>query len=541
LAVAKRVQRFVYDHPGCVSGSEARRSYSEGFCRLVLEICAEHRTLPLEQLADAVGVPWGTLKDWLRGKSPQEDPLCSSPPEDATMHPGVLQVETVLQAWSGWEGGFLPFCEHVQTHLRVPLSRAAIRDVLEVEGARIPKRRGRRPPDASALRGAFETFFPGAQWVGDGKEVAIELWGRRFSFNLELITDPHSGAFVGASLRPTEDSEAVVQAIADGVETTGASPLVVLLDNKPSNHTEAVDEALGETQRMRPRPYTPTDKPHVEGAFGLFEQSAPPLTIDANDPEQLGEQILRLVLTTWLRAANHRPRVDRDGRSRVQLYRDHDPTPEEIQRAKAALAERLRKQQRAQQTMAARQNPVVTAALDAAFRRLGLDDPDGHLRTAIASWPIDAVLAGIAIFQAKHDAGTLPTGADARYLRGIVKNIADEAEGWAIAEALLRERLAARDRALALPWKQLEDIDRTADDIHKRLLALIDRALDADRRIDRSFWILAAADLVRDQQPPHHTPLLRLAARRIHATRRIPHRERLALVRFLYAKAIPVA
>lgn len=50
---------------------------------------------------------------------------------------------------------------------------------------------------------------------------------------------------------------------------------------------------------------------------------------------------LELVVTTWARTLNHRPCKDCAGRSRVKLYLDHVPTPEEIATAKAALDERL--------------------------------------------------------------------------------------------------------------------------------------------------------------------------------------------------------
>ncbi len=539
-SVSQRVLRFIFDHPGCVSGSKARRRYSGGFSPFVLELCAEHRDLPLEDLADAAGLPPDTLKDWLRGRLPQPDVTGAPEPDKPPLFTGIAQIETVLQAFSSWKGGFRPFCEHVQLHLRIPLSRAHISDILEAEGVRIPKRRGHRPPDASALRGAFETFFPGAQWVGDGSQMSVELWGQRFVFNLELNVDPDTGAFVGASIGPTEDSAAVVAAFQDGVETTGKPPLGLLLDNKPSNHTEAVDEALGETVRTRSRPFTPTDKPHVEGAFGLFEQTAPTIYISATDPTELAEQILRLIVTTWLRARNHRPRDDRGGLSRVELYQQHQPTQEEIQRAKAAFAERQRKQERARQTRAARQDPTVRAVLDDAFQRLGLDDPDAHMRIAIASWPIDAILAGIAIFQAKQDRGTLPEGVDARYMRGIIKNIAEETEGWDIAVALLRERLNARDHALSSLTQQRATIDRPGVDVEDRLIGAIDRAMDAQRHIDHIFWLLVAADIVGEQSTERVKDLLRVAARRVHTNRRVSHRARLAAVRFLFAKAVPV-
>ena len=537
-AAHQSVLRFVYDHPGCVSGSEIRRSYSDRFRCFALELCASHRDLELPDLATITGVPLGTLKDWLRGERPQIDTehTPAGPPD-----PSIAQIETVHSAWNDWDGGFCDFCQHVQLQLRIPFSRSHIADVLERCGVRSPNRRGRRPFDASAMRRGFEAFFPGAQWIGDGTQLTIDIRGVRLTCNLELDVDAASGAFVGASLRPTEDSAAVVEAFTDGVDTTGEPPLALLLDNKPSNHAEAVDQALGETRRIRSRPFTPTDKPHVEGGFGLFAQETPALRITATTPDELAREVVALVVTTWARAVNHRPRADRGGQTRVEIYRQQKPTPDQIARAKATLEQRLRKQERARLTRAARLDPHVRAILEQAFARLGLDDPEGHLRNAIASWPLDDILAGIAIFEAKRSRGTLPDGADARYLRGIVKNIAQQAEGWAIAEELLRARLAARDLALDELTRQRDALATERPEPEQRLVATIDRGLTAQRRIDRTFWLLAAADFISDLPGHQQRDFLRLAARRIHANQRAPHRDRLAATRFLFAKVLPIA
>jgi len=533
------VRDFLFDHPGAVGGTAARRRYSDGFRLFVLDLWEAHRELGPEPLADAVGVPLPTLKDWLRGERPEAEP-----PDNlaAVAEPAPARIQAVLDAWERWtdkKRGFHAFCEHIWFHLRIPFGRQHIKDILHAHGVRIPNRRG-RPPDASANRGGFLTFYPGAQWVGDGAELVVVVNGERFTVNLELLVDADSGAFTGASIRPTEDAAAVIDAFNDGVQTTGAPPLALLLDNKPSNHGEEVDEALGDTLRIRSRPFVPTDKPHVEGAFGLFSQEAPPLVLDAATPELLAMQIAALVVTTWARAVNHRPRADRDGKSRTRLYRDAVPTPEEIARARAALLERQRKQEKAREARRRRQDPVVRALLDDGFQRLGLADPEGHLRGVIAAWPLEAVVNGIAVFEGKKRAGTLPEGADGRYLRGIVKNLAEEAEGWHIALALLRERLAARDLALAHLDRLRDAIDEDGPEPADLVKAFVDKALASARGIDRTFWLLATADAITDDEPNQHRHLLRLAARRIHATFALPHDQRLAATRFLFAKVVTI-
>ena len=530
---------FVFANPGCVSGDGARRRYSHGFCDFVLALAADRRDVSLVDFATVSRIPLGTLNGWVAGERPQVDPPRNLTPVTG---PTIPKVETVINAFKAWDGDFKGLCRHVQRDWRVGLSRRHISDILEFEGVRNPKRRG-RPPDASALLGGFETFFPGAQWVGDGTQLDIELWGRRYLCNLELNVDAHSAAFVGASLRPTEDSEAVVEAFADSLANTGSPPIALLLDNKSSNHTDEVDEATSGTIRIRSRLYTPTDKPRVEGAFGLFKNGAPPLVITAETEGELAGEILAMVIATWFRAKNHEPRADRGGKSRVGMYQGAAPTDEEKAEARRALQARKRKNDKARETRRMRQDPITRAILNETFERLGLDDPEAVHRTAIASWPLDAILAGIAIWEGKKRRGTLPEGVDGRYLRGIVKNVADEAEVWEMGVALLDERLRARDRALRALVGERERLEEALGEQEpvQLLRRYVGRSMASDRRIDRLFWLRAAADVLLDVDESERRSLLRIAARHISTAHSVRKSERDAAIRFLLAKAVTVS
>lgn len=312
--VTRAVLAYVMEHPGCVDRGSERKRYSSGFRRFVLRLRADHASLSVERFADATGVPLGTLKDWLRESAcageamaddvePAETTEAPSP-EPAAADVQALQLQTVIHAWSRWSGSFLDFCRHVQRDLDVPFGRDMMRRILAVHRVRVPSHRAGRSPDELALRGAFRTWFPGAQWVGDGMAVPVVVDGQRFVFNLELDVDACSGAFVGVSLRDNEDSSAVVDAFSSGVETTGAAPLALLLDNKPSNHAPEVDAALGDTIRMRATIERPQNKAHVEGAFGLFSQVLPPLVLDTH---QRSRDFLGLVAEVWARGARDQP------------------------------------------------------------------------------------------------------------------------------------------------------------------------------------------------------------------------------------------
>ena len=390
------------------------------------------------------------------------------------------------------------------------------------------------------MRGAFRTFFAGAQWVGDGMQVPVSVDGRRFVFNVELDVDAHTGGLVGASVRDEEDAAAVVEAFEDGVRTTGAPPLALLLDNRPSNHAPAVDVALGDTLRIRATLERPQNKGHVEGAFGLFSQVLPPLVFDTNrSPRDAARAFLSVLVDVWARTTNHRPRRDRDGRSRVELY-GANISDEQLAEAKRELAATAARQERARLTLEARRNPETLALLDRAFARLGLLDPDRHIRVAIAGYPLAAITDGVVIFDGKARAGTLPDGVDARYLLGIVRNVSSELEAQYIAEATLRIRREVRDMLLARLAKERDALRAVVADVPAFVDTCVDRALEIPPSLERTFWLETLGDaLCALPDAQRDEPCLR-ASRRIHATFAVPHDERREAARIVLARATPI-
>ena len=527
-AITRAALDFVMRHPGCVDRS-VRQRYSRDFRLFVVDLCAEHSEVDVESMAAATAVPVGTLKDWLRAPrsdAPPSQKVDEAPSRTRAAALDHLHIQSVLEAWSRWHGSFLDFCAHVHDDLRIGLGRDLIRRILESEGLRRTARRAGRSPDERALRDAFKTYFPGAQWVGDGMQVPVVFGGRSFVFNVELDVDAHTAAFVGASVRDTEDSVAVVDAFKSGVATTGAPPLALLLDNKPSNHTTDVDAVLGDTLRVRATPERPQNKAHVEGAFGLFSQALPPLVFDTTgSPRDCARAALALLVEVWAKTTNHRPRKAKAGRSRVELYAEHEPSDQEIENARRELRELVARQERARRTLAARRRPEVLALLDAEFHHLALLDPERHLRVAIAGYPVDAIVAGLALFRAKRDARTLPDGADARYLLGIVKNVAAKTEGELFAEHLWDLRSQLRDLRIAALQAERDEL-RKGSDVAQILASCVDRALETAGALTRSFWLETVVDVIRDQPLTERKALYLRAARRIEATYAISPKER---------------
>jgi len=535
-ALRGEVLEYVYANPGAVHGTPARRRYSDAFRHYVTDLHERHPELAKVAFAEAVVIPLGTVQEWLaRGAphAPQQAP--EPPPIDAT----VLHVQVLLAAWAAWKGPFTAFCEHARHDHALPFGDSAIASLLELHGARTPRRRAGRTPDEEALRGQFETFFPNAQWVGDGTAVQALVDGGVITVNVELNVDAFSGAFVGIDVTKEEDSAAVAGAFKHGIETTGEAPIALLLDNKACNHSDVVAAALGDTLRIRATTFRAQNKAHVEGAFGLFKGELPPIVLNTHNPRQLALDVVRLVAEAFARGINLRPRRDRNGKSRKQLNCDGAPVSKE-QRAAAeqALRARLHKQEQARLTREARQDPLVRDLLDREFQRLDLEDPERHFRNAIARYAQDTIVDSIAIYTGKQRAGTLPPTADARYLLGIAKNVDHVHESDAIVDAMIQIRVEAHDAMLAT---LIQRRDATLGDVQSLLRIFVDSATAANSAIAHRFWIHAAGDLIADQPADDKPALYRSAARRISNTFKLPCDDRVMAVRRLGRRVWPLA
>ncbi len=541
--------RFERRHPGSMRAGPGRGWHSDLFRHHVLSLRQQHAGLELVDFARAIDIPLGTVKGWLassKGDSEVEQPGPVEVAPDVSMdtQERSLHIQQVLLEWQGWGGGLAAFCTHIKEHCRIPLGRAAICSILEAHGVRLRQRRPGRSPDEEALRDSFQTFFAGAQWAEDGKSVTVTLGGEHFTFNFELVVDAATGALTGATISDAEDALAVVDTFESGIATTGASPLSLLVDSRPSNHAPEVDVVLEDsTMKIRATPARPQNKAHVEGAFGLFSQTIPPLIITATTPRETARQILQLAVEIWARIMNHRPRRDRNNRSRFELYRDDTPTLEQIEAARSELAERMRRQELVRQTLLAKQDPVTLQLIDEALCRLELSDPGDHFRAAMARHGRDAVVEGIAIFSTKRELGTLPSEVDVRYLLGIIANVAHDNELCALTEHLIDERIHARDVALS----QLIDERDTVEHAQPTLLAHVehhvDQACASSRKLDRLFWLRATAQSIVAAQltDDERASWLRFASARIHAAAtQLSQRERLDAMRFLTRQVLPI-
>jgi len=529
FSVAAAVRDFAFENPGCVADRGARRRYSDGFRQLVGGLLAPEQvgeSLTTEQLAQATGVPLGTIKQWLRGDTAKDDEPDDEQPDldnvSADELTSNLDIATIITEHESWRGDFTSFCDHLRDNFRLPYGRTFVSSILQALGLRTPNRR-KQPGCAPWSPGTFRSLFPGAQWLGDGTTLVMTVNGERFPFTLEAIADVGSDALIGLEVTDAEDQQAVLAAFEHGVDTTGAHPESMTLDNKPCNHTGQIREAVDPTVVIPATPGRGQAKAPLEGKFGLFEQTAPPLVVNGGTRRQLARSILVLVVTLWAWTRNGKPRKRLDGRSPAHFYTSYKPTPEELAEARTWIAALMRRAEKARATAERRADPVRRQFLAQALHELEIADPGGALAVALARYSTEAIIRGIAIFRAKLEQQTLPRDADpGRYLGGVIRNVDSDLELTAMADHLMQLRL--RHRQLTLEPLQRE-LSRLRDQHSSRDLpfALVRRALDVKARIDFRFFSRQARDALAqlgESATPMLPHLLRVVAAHFGATKK---------------------
>lgn len=555
LAVLLALRDFLLDHPGATVGRGTRRHYSDTFRRFAVELGGPGgpaAALPVERLAETLAVPLGALKGWLRRPAPAppepRDPLPSSaepaaqtgatkPAQPFTTRP---EIATILAEWPNWHGTFGDFCRMLREQHGLPYGGTFIASVLQAAGLR--SRRQRKRPAAPWSRATFRTLFPGAQWLGDGTTVALCLNDEHFAFNVEALVDPApSAALVGVVVTDTEDEQAVLAAFDHGCLTTGAPPLALTLDNRPSNHSPAIARGVAPTTLLHATPGRPEAKAPVEGAFGLFRQTAPPLVVRGHTDRELARSFLALLLTLWAWTRNGKPRRRLGGRTPADAYRQDRPSPEEIEQAHAWITELQRRELLARTTRAARNDPVRRQLLEQGLLELDIAYPDHRLAASLACYATDAILQALATFGAKRRLGTLPPDAPPdRYVAGIVRRINERLELEHTADALLHLRLRQRDLTLEPLQQDLRRLRATLDR-PALIQILIDRALTAAPRIEFRFWLKEIATEIAKAGDRITAALYTPLARRVAASFSTDRDRRAELVHVLAAAIAEIA
>jgi hypothetical protein len=514
------VNAYLRSHPGAVYGTGHRAVYSDGFRRFVVQLLEQGEAgqeLSTAELADLTGVPLGTLKAWLSWCPP----AASSTPEPAAepANQSVSNIDAlrsehhrlIVTLWKGWQGSFQAFCATLQREHRVQYGDTYIGNLLEAVGLR--QRRRRMPVEAPWSSGTYRRPFAGGQWLGDGTDLPI-YWGpKKYVFNLEELKDVGTDATIGFAVTDSESEAALGQAYQLALETTvGQPPEVLMLDNKPCNHSPGAQAATPGTTLVRSTPGRGQAKAPLEGAFGLFQQTMPALVVPAGDPREQARHVVNLIMIAWYRGRNSKPRKRLNGKTPAEAYMQANVCTAERDELQAWM----RQQEQARATRDARRDPVRIALLQRGLAELDIPDPDGRLAKALAYYCIDAIVRGLATFRAKKDLGKLPPGADhGRYLGGIIRQLDTQSEMELTMTYLLEQRRRLGELTLR-PLEWAADKVRATVPPAEQARAFVDRCLDAQVEVDARFWMGAAsqalAEVPLDTRETSYLALCRRAA-----------------------------
>jgi len=488
MPVARATLDYLMRHPGACSTHNERCHYSDGFRCFVVGLMdpgqlAEGFTV--EELSQACNVPRGTLKDWLRSELRTPAPPRQNELTQQHQH-------EILSLYETWEGDFLGFCRSVQEEHRLNYGPTYIGNLLEMTGVRTRKKRDRQ---AVWSHDTYRKLFPGAQWLGDGSTLKIQnismQWGEKvFAFNLEMILDVASGAVVGMAVSDFEDETVLLDAFADAIDNTGAAPYALSLDNRFSNHTEKVAKATAEagTELLATTLGRGQSKAPLEGAFGLLNQDLPELVVRGDDLREQARSMLLLVVLAWARGRNGRPRKSLNQKSPADYYRSHQPTPAEIDEVKRWIRELARRQEKQRRTRQQRADRVKVEFLKQALAGLGIEDPEDKLAIDLSFYGRDAIVDGLATYQAKLEMGTLPANAlPGPYLGGIIRNKSRQLEVTLQSERNIENRQILEDLSLRHLREEADQLEQQSDPALLRTQQL-SRALHAPRTVDYHFW-----------------------------------------------------
>lgn len=521
LAVSRAIQNYLMRHPGSAYLERERYCYLDDFRRFIVGLVEPGQPgagLSVAQLADASQIPLGTLKGWFWQPDTYE-------PENSSVV--TLRQEhqhQILDLYQVWEGNFTAFGRFVREEHRINWGDTAIRSLLQDAG--LLQRRTSK--SVTQNRGSYQKLFPGAQWLGDGSTMKVHCipvqWDKEtFVFNLEAVLDVASNALVSVDVSDSENEAAVLRAFQDGIATAGKAPLSLSLDNKPCNHTPAIEEATAkaDTVLLPTTPYRPQSKAPLEGLFGLFKQCLPELILRGDNPRELARLVLLLVFSAWARGRNGKPRENLDNKSPVDYYLGANPSPEQKEEARRYIKDQLQSQEAMRRTREERADPIKLEFLKQALSDLKIADPNHLLAVDLAYYPRNSIVDGIGIFQAKSQLGTVPSDADpGRYLRGIIRNAYDQAELSVSAEFHIKNRLYLRDLSLRDLVAQEEEIRQRCSTAQQQLWASVDRALAAPSTIDYHFWAMRSAETISGAPVAERASLYRSAAKRIAASYR---------------------
>lgn len=525
LRLTVEVLEYRLHHPGAVIEHRQRTTYADAFRRFVLE-CHDRWQGSLQAFADAVQIPFDTLRDWMRHDhaevlEPQDKQRPSVPAKASEL------TRQIVDEWMRWIGPARPFISHAAQCF--DLSTAQIARLMKILGLI----RTRRRRFGCRYRGSTETLSPATMLVTDGKWLTLELIDSQETlyFNWQGIVDQATGCDTAAVVTPQEDAAAARQAYERSVRFLGGLvPDALLHDNKPcyddaqlqqtlENYgTDMIPATLGRAQ----------NKAILEGAFGLWQQRVGTLRLDDTNDDTLLRSAVAEMVRVYTAATNAVPRIELDGRSRLQALQETCPTAEQQQRDEDFLARLKADHQRPRQRQPL---PESLRLIEHVFERFDLatHDPRGELQRYLATFSPAAIRRAAAVLAAKLD--HLERRYAHRYLAQVIRTQQDELDLERAAEELLE--LCQRQHQ---DWTQDEEkhfqiLAQEHHDPAELATVVAQRAAFGGLPVQGAFWNRKLLKLLR--QAEHLVESVKKSLVRLYEA---PKQQRLALLDLITAQ-----
>lgn len=354
-------------------------------------------------------------------------------------------------------------------------SRRLITDILVANGRYKEKVSEKYP----VYRPRIKRFYPNAQVVLDGKEKDIELWGEKFSFNLETLQDMSSEAITACKLSDEEDGRVVRAVIEEHLEKYG-SPLSILYDNSSANLSSEVSEVLKEyhiipINAFKGRPQT---KAILEGEFGLFERTVGELKIDGLKKKDLAKDILSIVVDIYIKMRNMMGRCSICNRRPLDLM-NYAPTEQEMDNAKRDLKEIKKRSDRLREK-GGNPLPEKEQLIEDIIKRnqLFIDDIDRFKKVMLAYDREALEKAELDFYAYSHREIFDETKRTGQYFGGIVRNKQMDIDNKK------KEELKRRRYFVDQMWRQRrEDYERSKEEREEK------NRIKRDPEIEMAKWI----------------------------------------------------
>lgn len=511
--------------PGSMIDHQRRTTYADAFRRFIVERHDRWQGTLLA-FADAVRVPFDTLRDWIANDR-AEDLKPKLKPRPSVSADASQLTRLVVDEWMRWVGPARPFISHAAQCF--DLSRAQVARLMKILGI-ISARPRRTTP---RFRGSTQKLTPGTMLVTDGKWLTVELTDteQRLYFNWQGIVDQTTGCDTAVVVTQQEDAVAAQQAFESSVRFLGdCVPDALLHDNRPCYD----DDKLRQTLKRYGTDMIPTtlgraqNKAILEGAFGLFQQRVGTLRLDDSDDDTLIRSAVEEMVRLYTAATNNVPRIELKGRSRLQALQEACPTAEQRRRDEDFLA-RLKadhKQPRRQQP-----RPESLKLIEHVFERFELadHDPKGELRRFLATFSPAAIRRAAAILAAKIE--QLDPRYAHRYLTQVIRTQQDELDLEREAEELLELCQRQRQDWIHDQNHDFQILAQEHNDPAELAAAVAQRAAFGGLPLQSTFWNRKLLELLH--QADHLVDRVKKTLIRLYEA---PKQQRLALLDLITAQ-----